>query len=348
VDLPGGGTVTLDGARAVTEGWCNTLAVNPRILRCTADDGRTVVVKMRRAPGDPRRRDGFRRELMSLLLLAELGCDAGPRLLATDDSAGLLVLEDLGCGPALEDLLVGDDPDAATAAFVALAEAVARMHVATLGQAGEIGPPWFDVRDHWRRIGALTDTTAADADVAAVLEVLDSGPMALSNGDVAPQNCRLTGGRMRLLDFENAACQHPLLDAAHFRLPFYGGPCWARIPPAVGERVEAAYRRVTGRADDRAYAEGMAAAVAAWTVIRFVRLPKLLDADPPHPLGFSRRGQLLDTLRVGADATAGHFPRLAGWFDDAGRRLRDRWPGLAPAQDVYPAYRKVASLPLCR
>src|SRR3954469_11066310 len=151
MDLPGGATVTLESARPVTEGWCNTVAVNPRLLRCTADDGRTVIVKMRRAPGEARRRFGFQRELNALLLLAELECDAGPRLLATDDSAGLLVLEDLGDGPALEDLLVGGDPAAATAGFVALAEAVGRMHVATLGQADHIGPPWFDVADHWTR-----------------------------------------------------------------------------------------------------------------------------------------------------------------------------------------------------
>ena len=95
--------------------------------------------------------------------------------------------------------------------------------------------------------------------------------------------------------------------------------------------MEAAYRDATGRDDDRAYAEGMAAAVAAWTVIRFVRLPGLLAADAPHPMGFSRRGQLLDTLRAGADATAGTFPRLSAWFGTADRRLRERWPGLPPS-----------------
>jgi len=47
--------VTIDSARAITEGWCNSIAVNPRIMRCTADDGSTVVVKMRRPPDDPRR-----------------------------------------------------------------------------------------------------------------------------------------------------------------------------------------------------------------------------------------------------------------------------------------------------
>jgi hypothetical protein len=326
MDLPGGASVTLASARPVTEGWCNGIAVNPRLLRCTADDGRTVIVKMRRPPGDARRRDGFHRELSALLLLAELGCDAGPRLLATDDSAGLLVLEDLGDGPALEDLLVGADAEAATDGFVALAEAVGRMHTATLGQADTIGPPWFD------------ELLAAQPGTGEIREILRSGPMVLSNGDLAPQNCRITGGRARLLDFEDAAGQHPMLDVAHFRLPFYGGPCWARVPAEVTGTVEAAYRRTTGRTTDRAWTEGLAAAVAAWTVIRLVRLPGLLAEDAPHPMGYSRRGQLLDTLRVGVAATDGVLPGTAARFAATERDLRERWPGLPASQAVYPAY----------
>ena len=84
-----------------------------------------------------------------------------------------------------------------------------------------------------------------------VLEILRAGPVVLTNGDLAPQNCRLIDGRMRLLDFEDAAGVHPSLDAAHFRLPFYGGPCWGRIPAEVGAGVEAAYREAAGWRDDR-------------------------------------------------------------------------------------------------
>jgi hypothetical protein len=331
--------VTIDSARAITEGWCNSIAVNPRIMRCTADDGGTVVVKLRRPPDDPRRRDGFRREFAALLLLAELGSDAGPRLLATDDSAGLLVLEDLGTGPALEDLLVGADPRAATRGFEALAAAVGRMHAVTTGHADGLGPWRFDVREHWARIVGYAET--GDAGVDEVLEILRTGPVVMTNGDLAPQNCRLIGGRMRLLDFEDAAGVHPALDAAHFRLPFYGGPCWARIPADVGAGVERAYREAAGWHDDRSYAEGMAAGTAAWAVVRLVRLPNLLAADAPHPMGYSRRGQLLDTLQVAVDAAeqAGTLPRLAAWFGATIRVLRDRWPGLPVAQAVYPAYR---------
>lgn len=326
MELPGGSAVTIGSARPVTEGWTNAIAANPRILRCTADDGRTVVVKIRRPPGDPRRRDGFRREMAALLLLTELGSDAGPRLLATDDSAGLLVLEDLGSGPALDDLLVGPDPLAATRAFEALATTVGGMHAATLGQADGIGGWRFDLNFDVPGIGE-------------VAEILSSGPMVLSTGDVAPQNCRLRDGRMRLLDFEDAAAVHPLLDAAQLRLPFAGAPCWSRIPPSVGARVEAAYRAAAGRPDDRSYAEGMAAATAAWTLIRLRRLPELLAADPPHPMGISRRGRLLDTLRTATDATGPVLPELATWFAATNRDLRTRWPDLPPAQPLYPAYR---------
>jgi hypothetical protein len=86
----------------------------------------------------------------------------------------------------------------------------------------------------------------------------------------------------------------------------------------------------------------MAAATAAWAIVRVVRLPKLLAADEPHPMGFSRRGQLLDTLQVAVEAGrhAAVLPGLTRWFEETVRGLRDRWPGLPPAQAVYPAYRE--------
>ena len=139
----------------ITEGWSNSVAVNPRVLRRSAGDGRTVVVKTSRPPEDARRRDGFRREVAALRLLAELGSDAGPRLLGIDEDAGRLVLEDLGAGPALEDLLVGVDPGAATSGFEALAAAVGRMHAVTTGYADGLGSWRFDVAGHWDEIRGL-------------------------------------------------------------------------------------------------------------------------------------------------------------------------------------------------
>jgi hypothetical protein len=85
----------------------------------------------------------------------------------------------------------------------------------------------------------------------------------------------------------------------------------------------------------------MAAACAAWTVVRMVRLPKVDARDEWHPLG-SKRGQLLDTIQTAVDAAdeAGTLPALRDWFAGCADALRLRWPPLPPRQDVYPAYRR--------
>jgi len=209
---------------------------------------------------------------------------------------------------------------------------------------------WSALRDLVAGQNVFPDTTiAAGSDIDDVQAWMsEPGPMlVLSNGDLAPQNCRLSRESARLLDFEGAKFQHALLDAAHLRLPFYGGPCWSHVPAEVGRLVESTYREEFGRTcpsvlDEQIYATGMAAATAGWAVTRLVRLPKLLARDERHPMGFSRRGQMLDTLQVAVDAsnTAGTLRSLRAWFEETIAALRRQWPHLPAAQDVYPAYRQ--------
>jgi hypothetical protein len=371
-----GGSVAITSATAVAEGWSARFGAYPWIARCAVegppDCGVTsVIVKTRRPDGHRRAGDTTSRERAALTFLAEVGSDAGPRVLAHDDTLGFVVLEDLGSGNALEDLLVDDDPAAATAAFVALAEAVGRLHASTRGRQdafyarlrGRGVDPRRDLvslanvplPEYWATLcdlasgrAGLPDTAAAGRDLGDVVAWMsDPGPLlVLSNGDLAPQNCRLGRGSARLLDFEGAKFQHALLDAAHLRLPFYGGPCWSRIPAEVGEVVEAAYRAEFARTcpgvlDEATYRTGMAAATAAWALVRLVRLPKLSAGDEPHPMGFSRRGQLVDTLQVAVDAatTAGTLRSLRAWFVEVVGTLRRRWPHLPAAQLLYPAFR---------
>jgi hypothetical protein len=337
-------------------------------------------VKTRRPDNHWRAGDTTSRERAALAFLEELGSDAGPRVLAHDDALGFVVLEDLGSGSALEDLLVEDDPEAAAAGFVALAKAVGRMHASTRGRQdsfyahlrGSGVSPQRDrvslantpLSEYWATLrllaggdDGLPDTATAGSDLDDVLAWMsEPGPMlVLSNGDLAPQNCRLSSGSARLLDFEAAKFQHALLDAAHLRLPFYGGPCWSRLPAEVSGTAEAAFRHEFGKTcadvlDEKTYTVGMAAATAAWAVTRLVRLPKLLAVDEPHPMGFSRRGQMLDTIQVAIDAstTAGTLPALRAWFEETSASLRRRWPHLPAAQDVYPAFRSRGHPPSIR
>jgi hypothetical protein len=268
------------------------------------------------------------------------------------------------------DGLVGEAPAVAPAALVALARALGAMHATTIGHHdafyGRLGTSAADARadrvalggapvaQHWTRLGELAGagsslpaTREATADLEdALARLAEPGALlALSSGDVAPQNCRVGEPGVRLLDFETAGYRHVMLDAAHLRLPFCGAPCWARLPAEVCEAMEAAFRAELGRAcpailDRRTYAIGMATATAAWAITRLVRLPKLLAHDEPHPMGYSRRGQLLDTLQTAIDAAevAGVFPALRAWFEQASAALRRSWPDLPRAQPLYPAF----------
>lgn len=372
-----GGPVAISSSTAVTEGWSARFGAWPWIARCAVQGPpgwgvTSVIVKTRRPNDHWRASDTTSRERTALTFLEEVGSDAGPGILAHDDALGFVVLEDLGSGSALEDLLVGDNPDAATAGLVALAQTVGRMHASTRGrqdafyahlQDSGVSPHRDRVSlantplsEYWSTLcllaaghDGLPDATAASRDLDDVLAWMsEPGPMlVLSNGDLAPQNCRLSRGSARLLDFEDAKFQHALLDAAHLRLPFYGGPCWSRLPTQVASMAESAYRDEFAKTcpsvlGEQTYAAGMAASTAAWAVVRLVRLPKLLAGDEPHPMGFSRRGQMLDTIQVAIDAatTAGTLRLLHAWFEETIATLRRRWPHLPETQDVYPAFRQ--------
>jgi hypothetical protein len=219
-----------------------------------------------------------------------------------------------------------------------------RVTVAGVGVASR----WAVLREVVAAHAALPEARDADADIDRLVAWLaEPGPLlALSNGDLTPQNCRLGNGGARLLDFEDAAYRHAMLDVANLRLPFCAAGCWSRLPDDVTEAMEAAARAELGRGcpmvlDARVYSTGMAAATAAWAVTRLVRLPKLLAWDEPHPMGFSRRGQLLDTIQCAIDAAAaaGAFAGLRAWFEQTAVALRRIWPGLPDRQALYPAFR---------
>ena len=369
-----GARVVIGDASPVSDGWTARHGSSLCVRRCVASglegaNERSVIVKVRRPASDGRAGAGLARERVALTMLGELGTNVGPRVLAGGE--GFLVLEDLGAGAAVEDVLVGDDAAAATAALVAFARAVGAMQAVSLGReaafrsrlaqvgvdtsadcavlAGtSLAERWARLRELAAEQGPLPETRDADADIEEVSAWLaEPGPLlAMSNGDLAPQNCRLGNGSVRLLDFEEASYRHLMLDVANLRLPFCAAPCWGRLPAEVSEAMEAALRDELGRAcadvlDARVYASGMAAATAVWAVTRLVRLPKLLARDEPHPMGFSRRGQLLDTIQgaVDAAAAAGALPWLGRWFERTIAALRGRWPDLSVRQELYPAFR---------
>jgi hypothetical protein len=79
--------------------------------------------------------------------------------------------------------------------------------------------------------------------------------------------------------------------------------------------------------------------------VRAIRLPKLEQADEPQPMGFSRRGQLLDTITTAVNCSqqSRSLQSLASWLASLSEALRARWPRLTSPQPFYPAFQSRAS-----
>ena len=270
-----GAPVRIVQSESAASGWSTQFGISPwpHVTRDTiqADTGlvaSSVVVKVRR-PAVHRRSEPeqFHNEQVALEFLTVSGSAVGPRLLTSDNEAGILVMEDLGAGPALEDLLAGRDAFRAEQGLVAFSAALGQMHAATAGHAPEYyqmrsryGPvdPAFDIGIE-RAFRHLQEITASRSylpalhdigpDVDEILRVLsEPGPyLAFSNGDTSPANCRVSGDGLRFLDFEHACFRHALLDVAAVRFPFPACPCWSRLPEEVGQRAEDAYRKEMAR-----------------------------------------------------------------------------------------------------
>jgi hypothetical protein len=69
-------------------------------------------------------------------------------------------------------------------------------------------------------------------------------------------------------------------------------------------------------------------------------LPKLETTDEPQPMGFSRRGQLLDTITttVNCSQQSHSLQPLASWLASVSEALRACWSHLPSTQPFYPAF----------
>jgi hypothetical protein len=277
------------------------------------------------------------------------------------------VLEDLGDGPCLADLLQGSDPAQAHAGLVTYAAGLGRMHAATVGRAHEyvaaragLGLPptadrsatadWFlGSRPHYREtcegLGVAWGEEV-DRELDGIGAIIgEPGPfLAFTPGDTCPDNHRLAGDRIRFFDFEFCGFQHALLDAAYLWLPFPTCWCVNRLPPGLVRELTEAYRAELARgcpaANGADFERAALLARAFWTVTRVGdRLAKTLDEDERWGTATLRQRHLLrlETFIEGAD-DVGDLPALADVARDLLARLRQRW-GDAAQMPLYPAFR---------
>jgi hypothetical protein len=182
--------------------------------------------------------------------------------------------------------------------------------------------------------------------------------LALSNGDPSPVNCKIAHGAARFFDFEGATFRHALIDATVLRYLYpTGGPPWS-LPKDMADSIERAYREemagvCPSALDDADYERGMAAACAAWTILRMVRLPKV-EAGPDRDLWLllppgwsapiptrSRRRQLVAIIDafIASARRGGAFETLATWCESLVDALRARWPEATEEIPLYPAFK---------
>ncbi|OXM62477.1 phosphotransferase [Amycolatopsis vastitatis] len=247
-DLAGSGPATVVRARVVSSSFALP---------------RTLVIKHYPDPPEPGAADPFAHEAVSYQLFTALSPDERmcPELLAHDGRHRVLVLEDLGRTPTLEDKLYARDSRAAERALLSWARSLGRLHASTAGREPDFnallrrlgGPAKSDSGDVdelcaevptllQERLG-ITVPDAVRAQVTVALEQSRAaGFRAFSPVELSPDNNLVTGEGVRFLDFEYGCVRSALVDAAHLRLPFASWPDALALPAGMSEAMIAAWR----------------------------------------------------------------------------------------------------------
>ena len=132
-----------------------------------------------------------------------------PQFYCGDRASGLFIMEDLGSGKRLDQLLLGDDPLVAESALVEYAAVHGRLHALTVGRQEEflhqrkaLGPVEYETDYYdYTWLAPTLDSTAnlldivpqqgTDAELATLTAtLLNPGPFfAFNQGDSCPDNC---------------------------------------------------------------------------------------------------------------------------------------------------------------
>jgi Ser/Thr protein kinase RdoA (MazF antagonist) len=307
-------------------------SVSSPVTRLTLDReydgiGRTVIVKSKRQVSDEWGSSGLRyNEQQALEHLQDTGLT--PRFLAGVPGE-LLVMTDLGPGPTLQQLLFGDDPEAATDGLVELSRVAGTLHrQANPSFSAPHEIPFLDhPLDLWTELADATDELGFPApgpvelaDLADALERVTT----FSHGDLTPNNVVLVNGRARLIDLEGAGRRHPGFDAACLRLPFPHYGHWAVLPSTVLEQMETAYREALDT-DESTYEQLMATGCAAWGIVRASRLRLIASTGQDPAEAVRRRTQIVQTLISAAASMRSTYPVLGSWFEQLAGAMQLRW-----------------------
>jgi hypothetical protein len=312
-----------------------TFSDKAQVARLRVTEGATVVVKR---PADSA---AFGRELQALRVLPEA---VRPGLVAAGDD--ILVLQDLGPGPSLADLLLGRDPAAADAALMTWAGTLGGALHATLRhgtpeEPEELGAGLDEMRQLAGALGVPVPRNVDD-DVASIASMLARpGPwVAFCPSDTCPDNNRvLPDGSVRLFDFEGAGWRHAAVEAAYCRAPFCTCWCMARLPEGMVGRMEAAFLGALAPADPTGFSEVVTLAAIHYTLVQFRWFRRfVLDERPLPPRAPSTGRQNVYVRLLAVAAEREKLPALAEVAGRLATAIVRRWPDAA-GMPLYPAFR---------
>ncbi|HZT95828.1 MAG TPA: hypothetical protein VFB34_03215 [Chloroflexota bacterium] len=343
------------------------------VLRCRVEEGsqeigESVVVKRalrsKAEETDGRRAaERFDKEVVGLTFLHRLSVSRPPvpKLLATEPQELLIVMEDLGRGTSLADLLTADDPGAATEALLTYAASLGRLHAATAGREAEYVAAGGRVDTRvseesataFEELGSLLDEltgsreTAWNREATRVGEALrEPGPFLVFNiMDACPDNHLLEGDHVRFFDLEFARFGHALLEGSYLRLPFPTCWCMGRLPDHVQRAAIAVYRRelIQGcpeAANDGAFELGMTIACAFWTCRSVAStLRWALQGDEEWGLVSIRRRAVYRLEALATQSTQSReLQAIGAGSARLASELRRRWQDQDLTMPVYPAF----------
>jgi hypothetical protein len=182
------------------------------------------------------------------------------------------------------------------------------------------------------------------------LRVSLSGPgpfHAYTHGDPCPDNCLLSQGTIKLIDYEVGAFRHALLDGVYGRMHFPTCWCVNRLPAPLPLRMEAVYRTelVQGcpeAAEAGRFYQAVVEACAYWalTMCLWYAIPELVVKDRDWGIATVRQRVLLRADIV-AQVTQeyGHLEAIGAAFGAMATKLHGLWPSEADALPYYPAFR---------
>lgn len=317
--------------------------IEPRFVYRVHLGGEPSSVIVKRLRDDP---SGFRidpaqvaTEVAALRFVEKLGLGIAPRVLASDVSAQVIVLEDLHPRVPLPDVILSEGPHSTDDHILEFARTLGDLNAATAGSDTSYSAPTSASSpeetelDRWQETLRSVEgfgvrvPSGVRAEIAAMFEELGNpGPfLAMSNGDPGTNNFLVAPGLPgKLIDFEFARFRHALMDAAHIHVQ---SPQWVTLPDPAP--AESAYRRalavgVPEAEDDARFDRGLTAACLGYALVRLHRLEKLARRQR----GELSRLQLVATLESAAALTEArrHLRELGGWCADVAVAVRRQWP----------------------